>query len=198
MLTTSRRAWTALDTDDHQSTNAELQNDLATAKNTIASLEKAHADQNNVLRTYDETLHKATDQIRHYCSDQAQHITSLHQHYTRLLEQSRRETMEAQFKHQDWQASFQRVSEGVRMALAESEAKARPWKAKAASLKEENRILRRRVGWEPPEDSSSEEDEDVEVEVEVERRDARRRRRFAEKQHRDRAAAAAQAVERPS
>jgi len=42
--------------------------------------------------------------------------------------------------------------------MKEREETALPYRRKIAALKEENRILRARVGWDPPSDSEDEED----------------------------------------
>lgn len=76
-----------------------------------------------------------------------------------MLAQARSETIEAQLTHQAWQAGLKRVSEGVRMALKSREEEGMPYKRRIAALKEENRILRAKVGWNPPVDSDEEDGE---------------------------------------
>lgn len=85
-------------------------------------------------------------------------MVALHQHYTQLLAQSRSETVEAQLTHQAWQAALQRLSEGVRSALKSSEEEKLPEKKRIAALREENRVLRAMVGWQPPTPDSDDED----------------------------------------
>lgn len=60
--------------------------------------------------------------------------------------------------HQAWQAALQRLSEGVRAALKSSEDEKQPEKRRIAALREENRVLRAMVGWQPPVPDSDEED----------------------------------------
>ena len=59
--------------------------------------------------------------------------------------------------HQEWQAGLKRYSETVREAFKSREEEGRPYRARIAALKEENRILRLQVGWDPPVDSEGEE-----------------------------------------
>lgn len=47
----------------------------------------------------------------------------------------------------------------MRQALVSREEEGRPWKKRIAALKEENRILRAKAGWDPPVDSEDESDE---------------------------------------
>lgn len=65
--------------------------------------------------------------------------------------------MQTQLTHQAWQASLSKVSEYVRLALHEREEDGLPYKRRIAALKEENRLLRAKVGWDPP--SEDEDDE---------------------------------------
>lgn len=82
---------------------------------------------------------------------------AVHQHYNALLTASRKETMQAQLTHQAWQGSLTRVSEYVRLAMRENAEGSLPYRKRIAALKEENRLLRSKAGWEPA--SDSEEDE---------------------------------------
>ena len=149
---------TAQDEDLQQPTTSQLQSSLSQAQIRINSLEKTYEDQRRLQSLYEDTLADATDRIRQYCFEQQNHIRSLHEHYTGLLQQSRYETIEAQLTHQAWQAGLKRVSEGVREAVKAREEEGRPWKGRIAGLKEENRVLRKMVGWDPPVDSDEEED----------------------------------------
>ena len=72
--------------------------------------------------------------------------------------------MQAQLTHQAWQASVARVAEGVRLAYREKSDGVRPYQRKIAALREENRLLRAKAGWDPPSDSESDEDYDEEEE----------------------------------
>jgi len=51
-----------------------------------------------------------------------------------------------------------RLSESVREAVKAREQERRPWVGRIRGLKEENRVLRRMVGWEPAPDSDDEEE----------------------------------------
>lgn len=142
-----------------QPTISQLQSALANANSRIASFERTYQDQVRLQQLYEETLSDTTERIRQYCFEQQNHIIALHQHYTQLLSQSRSETIQAQLTHQEWQAGLKRVSEGVRMALKARGEEGMPYKRRIAALKEENRILRAKVGWDPPADSDDEGEE---------------------------------------
>ncbi|WPH02570.1 Hypothetical protein R9X50_00543500 [Acrodontium crateriforme] len=144
---------------DSKPTYFQLETALANSQTRNGSLERTYQDQLRLQQLYEDTLSEATERIRQYCFEQQQHVIALHQHYTSLLSQSRNETIEAQLTHQAWQAGLQRVSEGMRQALVSREEEGRPWKKRIAALKEENRILRAKVGWDPPVDSEDESDE---------------------------------------
>lgn len=77
-----------------------------------------------------------------------------------MLETSRNETIQAQLTHQAWQASLLRLSENLRGAQAAHEEGTLPYRRRIAALKEENRILRAKAGWEPASDSENSDDED--------------------------------------
>ena len=139
---------------------AQLQNALAAANNEIASLQKSLEDQQQVQNAYDDALGGLMSRIRTWREEQQQYISSLHRHYVDIVQQSRQETMDAQLTHQAWQAGLQRVSQGVRESLKAREEEGAPWKKRIAALKSENKLLRKKVGWEPPVDSDSESDDD--------------------------------------
>jgi len=63
--------------------------------------------------------------------------------------------------HQKWQAAFSNTAENVRLAYREKSEQNLPFLRKIAALKEENRILRTRVGWEPASDDSDDENYEV-------------------------------------
>ncbi|EME87972.1 uncharacterized protein MYCFIDRAFT_101065, partial [Pseudocercospora fijiensis CIRAD86] len=138
-------------------TVSQLHTALANANSRIASLERSYQEQFRLQQMYEETLQDTTARIRQYCFEQQNHIIALHQHYTQLLSQSRSETVEAQLTHQAWQAGLQRLSEGVRAAMKARDDEGMPYKKRIAALKEENRVLRQKVGWEPLMDSDEEE-----------------------------------------
>lgn len=84
----------------------------------------------------------------------------MHAHYNSLLETSRNETIQAQLTHQAWQASLLRLSEYLRLAQRAHEEGSLPYRRRIAALKEENRILRAKAGWEPASESEGSDDED--------------------------------------
>lgn len=87
-------------------------------------------------------------------------LKALHAHYNSLLETSRNETIQAQLTHQAWQASLLRLSEYLRLAQRAHEEGSLPYRRRIAALKEENRILRAKAGWEPASESEGSDDED--------------------------------------
>lgn len=141
----------------------QLQTALATANTRILALERTFHEQTALQQHFEDAHTETTERIRQYCFEQQKHVIALHQHYTELLAQSRSETVEAQLTHQAWQAAMQRLSEGVRSALKSSEEEKLPEKRRIAALREENRVLRAMVGWQPPTpDSDDEEGGEVE------------------------------------
>lgn len=54
---------------------------------------------------------------------------------------------------------MERLSEGVREAMRARAEEKRPWLGRIQGLKEENRVLRKMVGWEPPAEDSEDEEE---------------------------------------
>lgn len=145
-------------------TITSLQRSLDAANNRIAAYEKAHEDHNRLQALYEDTLTEATERIRNYVFQQSDYITSIHKHYTHLLEEARGETVKAQQIHQDWQRSLSKLNEELRRAVTAREEEKNPFTRKVSALKEENRVLRGLAGWEPAEgDSSDEEEGEVEI-----------------------------------
>ena len=66
------------------------------------------------------------------------------------------------------------MSEGVRLALQARETEGMPWRRRIAALKEENRVLRAKVGWDPPVESEDEDEEDDEEALVLEEQRGRR------------------------
>ncbi|TKA26443.1 hypothetical protein B0A50_05279 [Salinomyces thailandicus] len=141
-----------------QPTTTQLAAQLAAATTRIAHLEATLTTHATLQTLYEETLSDATERIRQYTFEQQHHVLVLHKHYTTLLAQSRNETIEAQLTHQAWQEHLGRLSGGVRAAMKAREEERRPWLGKVRGLREENRVLRRMVGWEPAGDESEEEE----------------------------------------
>ncbi|KAK3628443.1 hypothetical protein LTR56_018598 [Elasticomyces elasticus] len=150
------------DDDGERPTLTALQTQLSASHSRISSLESQLRSQETLQTLYESTLTDATDRIRQYCFSQQSYITSLHSHYLGLLEQSREEVVEAQLVHQGWQEGLGRLSGMVREALRSSEEAGLPWVGEVRGLREENRRLRKMVGWSEPEPSSEEEGEERE------------------------------------
>ncbi|RMY75947.1 hypothetical protein D0863_02246 [Hortaea werneckii] len=144
---------------DQPPTTTQLSTALSAAQARIAHLESTLNTHSTLQTLYEETLSDATDRIRQYAFEQQQHTIALHKHYTTLLSQSRNETIEAQLTHQAWQGHMERLSEGVREAMRARAEEKRPWLGRIQGLKEENRVLRKMVGWEPLAEDSEDEEE---------------------------------------
>ena len=140
-----------------------LQRSLDAANNRIAAYEKANEDHNRLQAVYEDTLTEATERIRNYVFQQSDYITSIHKHYTHLLEEARGETVKAQQIHQDWQRGLSKLNEELRRAVQAREDEKNPFTRKVSALKEENRVLRGLAGWQPAEDDSSDDEGEVEI-----------------------------------
>lgn len=149
---------TSTTADPSQPTSSQLQTALSTAHLRITSLESTHQELLRLQSMYEDAFTDATQRIRSYCYSQQQHNIQLHQHYTQLLNESRRETVEAQIVHQEWQARLQGLSESLRVTMREREEERLSDKGVIAGLREENRVLRKIAGWQP----APEEDNDGE------------------------------------
>ncbi|KAK5745796.1 hypothetical protein LTR17_001298 [Elasticomyces elasticus] len=147
------------DDNDERPTLTALQTQLSASHSRISSLESQLRSQETLQTLYESTLTDATDRIRQYCFAQQSYITSLHSHYLGLLEDSRQEVVEAQLVHQGWQEGLGRLSGMVREALRSSEEGALPWVGEVKGLREENRRLRKMVGWSELPDSEDETEE---------------------------------------
>ncbi|GAB7359385.1 hypothetical protein MBLNU230_g6036t1 [Neophaeotheca triangularis] len=145
--------------DPSQPTASQLQTALSTAHVRITSLESTHQELLRLQGLYEDAFTDATQRIRSYCYAQQQHTTQLHQHYTQLLNDSRRETVEAQIVHQEWQARLQGLSQSLRLTMREREEDRLGDKGVIAGLREENRILRKIAGWEPAHEEDNDGDE---------------------------------------
>jgi chromosome segregation ATPase len=144
-------------------TVTSLQRALDTANNRIASYERANDEHQRLQAVYEDTLTEATERIRNYVYQQNDYITSIHKHYTKLLQEARGETVQAQQIHQDWQRSLSKLNEELRRAVQAREEEKNPFTRKVSALKEENRVLRGLAGWEPADEDSSDEEEEVEI-----------------------------------
>ena len=110
---------------------------------------------------YAKGLDTATQMAREFEDKEQKYLQSVHQHYSDQLLQARNETIDAQLTHQAWQGRLQKLDESLRAAYKAMEEEGHPYRKRIAALKEENRILRTKVGWDPPADSD---DEDWEYE----------------------------------
>ncbi|PSK36044.1 hypothetical protein B9Z65_5859 [Elsinoe australis] len=142
-----------------EETIAELQTKLVEAERKIETLAAAYKDQAHLVTEYENGFHEMVKLLRDRYNERSTEINGIHTYYHQLLLASRNETLQAQLTHQAWQASLSRVSEGVRSAYKEKSEQSLPYLRKIAALKEENRLLRQKVGWNPPSDSSGDEDE---------------------------------------
>ncbi|KAH0368688.1 hypothetical protein KCU65_g3894, partial [Aureobasidium melanogenum] len=137
-----------------------LQAQLSDALSRITELETECKEANEVIDYAEEIVEKFKLQIGDYAHSHQSATIALHAHYNSLLETSRNETIQAQLTHQAWQASLLRLSENLRGAQAAHEEGTLPYRRRIAALKEENRILRAKAGWEPASDSENSDDED--------------------------------------
>ncbi|KAH0304401.1 hypothetical protein KCU71_g10251, partial [Aureobasidium melanogenum] len=137
-----------------------LQAQLSDALSRITELETECKEANQVIDYAEEIVEKFKLQVREYAHSHQSATIALHAHYNSLLETSRNETIQAQLTHQAWQASLLRLSENLRLAQSAHEEGTLPYRRRIAALKEENRILRAKAGWEPASDSENSDDED--------------------------------------
>jgi hypothetical protein len=140
-----------------------------------------------LLTTSTTLLTTTLTQLRDYISTQNSHLLDVHRHYCAQLTSAREELVEAQIVHQRWQEGLGRLSKNVREAWRGREeemsgmtGKERKkgegeggkkvdgsgdpvlsWRGKVRGLREENRVLRRMVGWEEAERDSDDEEENA-------------------------------------
>lgn len=139
--------------DDTSSTTLQLQGQLAEAHRQIDDLRESFAQLQAVHEEYSAGLSAATQMARSYQSQEQSYIQSIHEHYSAQLLQARTETVEAQLTHQAWQARLEGLDGMVKKAWEAREDEGAPWRKRMAGLKEENRVLRSMVGWDPPPES---------------------------------------------
>ncbi|GAB7340421.1 hypothetical protein MBLNU457_6855t2 [Dothideomycetes sp. NU457] len=144
------------DVNGAQDAIADITIKLNEAQKTILDLETTVTSQMRSMEDYSACLEKIKQMLSTYVYENQQATIAIHQHYSSLLESSRNETLQAHLTHQAWQASLSRVSEYVRMATKEKSEDSLPYRRKIAALKEENRLLRAKAGWDPPSDSEDE------------------------------------------
>jgi hypothetical protein len=133
-----------------------LQSQLTSAQNTIASL-TANNDALQTLNTdYESALALLLDKLRPYAYSQTSAILALHKHYQTLLDQERSTSMGLRLEHAEWQAGLSRVAENARSALRMQGEVEEGLRGRCRELGEENRVLRKMVGWEEREGSDDE------------------------------------------
>lgn len=142
-------------------TQAHLQNQLTAAQSTIASLTATNASLSALLTDYESALALLLDKLRPYAYSQTSSILALHKHYQTLLEQERSTSMGLRIEHAEWQAGLSRVAENARNALRAQSEVEESLRGRCKELGEENRVLRRMVGWEEREDSDDEDEDNV-------------------------------------
>lgn len=135
-------------TDPDAPTMTSLQRNLDSANSQIADIERQNSEHLRLQALYEETLTDAVEKIRNYVFQQNEYLISMHQHYTQQLQDSRKETISAQLIHQDWQASLSRLDEELKKAVKARDQEKDPFRRRLAALREENRVLRAKVGWE--------------------------------------------------
>ncbi|KAK4986669.1 hypothetical protein LTR66_007806 [Elasticomyces elasticus] len=136
-----------------------LQNALDESNNRIQDLLAFQQSQAEQIEDHQRTLQGVTEKIRNYSFEHTNTTIALHAHYQSLLTASRAETLQLQLQHQGWQAALSRAAEYARLALRERSEDVLPYRRKIARLKDENAILRRKVGWSDIGDSDEEVDE---------------------------------------
>ncbi|KAK4984452.1 hypothetical protein LTR50_006576 [Elasticomyces elasticus] len=136
-----------------------LQNALDESNNRIQDLLAFQQSQAEQIEDHQRTLQGVTEKIRNYSFEHTNTTIALHAHYQSLLTTSRAETLQLQLQHQGWQAALSRAAEYARLALRERSEDVLPYRRKIARLKDENAILRRKVGWTDIGDSDEEVDE---------------------------------------
>ena len=140
----------------------QLQHALDAANARVADLENTYQEQVKIQEDFQTALEKTIESARAYFLDNQRYLESLNKHYSDQLQLAREETREAEATHRGWQAAFSRVNECVNEAHNSMEEGSLPYRRRIAALKEENRLLRAKAGWDPPIDSDSDEWDDEE------------------------------------
>jgi hypothetical protein len=137
-------------------TVANLQSQLTAAQSTIASLTSTNSSLSTLLTDYESALTLLLDKLRPYAYSQTSAMLALHKYYQSLLDQERSTSMGLRLEHADWQAGLSRVAENARNALRCQSEIEQGLRGRCKELGEENRVLRRMVGWEERESSDDE------------------------------------------
>lgn len=138
-----------------------LRRELDAARLHVATLEQRSRDHVTIQGQYEEVLEDAKKRAHDYVSSQSEYINQLHQHYVKIINNAREETITAQLIHQGWQASLSRLNEHLKTALQARAKEKDPYRRRLAMLQEENRIMREKLGWEKVEWDSDEELEHI-------------------------------------
>lgn len=134
-----------------------LRRELDAARLQIAMLEQRSRDHITIQGQYEEVLEDARKRAHDYVSSQTEYINQLHQHYVKVIDNAREETITAQMIHQGWQASLARLNEQLKLAMQAKAKEKDPYRRRLAMLQEENRVMREKLGWEKVEWDSDEE-----------------------------------------
>ncbi|KAI8943155.1 hypothetical protein NX059_001184 [Plenodomus lindquistii] len=138
---------------------AHLQSQLTTANTTISTLSTANASLSALLTDYEAALTLLLDKLRPYAYSQTSAVLAIHKHYQALLDQERSTSLALRLEHAEWQAGLSRVADNARAALRGQSEVEEGLRREAKELAEENRVLRRMVGWEEREGSEDEGDQ---------------------------------------
>ncbi|KAK5170194.1 uncharacterized protein LTR77_004780 [Saxophila tyrrhenica] len=148
------------ETADESPNVLQLQNELANSYHRLNDLRESFTQLQAVHEEYSKGLEAATQMAQDFQEKEQKYIQSVHEDYSAQLLQARNETMQAQLTHQAWQARLQTLDETVKAAYKAREEEGQPYRRRIAALKEENRILRAKAGWDPPPDSEDEDWDD--------------------------------------
>ena len=138
-----------------------LQTQLSTAQQQISALTASNSSLSALLTDYESALTLLLDKLRPYAYSQTTSILALHKHYQALLDTERSTSMGLRLEHAEWQAGLSRVAENARNALKTQGEVEDGLRREIKEVKEENRVLRRLVGWEEKEGSDDEQEEKV-------------------------------------
>ncbi|KAF1836317.1 hypothetical protein BDW02DRAFT_494006 [Decorospora gaudefroyi] len=140
---------------------AHLQSQLHNAQNAVSSLTGTNSSLASLLTDYESALTLLLDKLRPYAYSQTSAMLSLHKHYQTLLDQERSTSMGLRLEHAEWQAGLSRVADNARNALKMQGEVEEGLRGRCRELGEENRMLRRMVGWEERDGSEDEGEEKV-------------------------------------
>ena len=136
-----------------------VQNQLSSAQQTIADLTATNTSLSTLITDYESALTLLLDKLRPYAYAQTTSILALHKHYQSLLDAERSTSMGLRLEHAEWQAGLSRVADSARNALRSQGEVEEGLRRECREVKEENRVLRRLVGWEEKESSDDEGEE---------------------------------------